>query len=140
MNLIQIDTTYSTSVIMAIDREKSNSRLAKLIMTLLALFFIFSGVKAENLPETYQQFKTAFVQMEVPAMADKGINLKMRRQTKIWVGVGAGVATMAVAGYFFINGQQEQYEQALLIGAGTYIPVIAVLVLTDEKRDRGPYD
>lgn len=125
---------------MAMNRQKTHSELARLFMAFVVLFMIFSGAKAGEVPETYQQFKTAFVRMEMPATAERGINLKMQRQTKIWVGVGAGVATMAVAGYFFINGQQEQYEQALLIGAGAYIPVIAVLVLTDEKRDRGPYD
>ena len=140
MNLVSIDATLLTSDIMATNSKKTHSELARFFMAFVVLLLIVSGVRAGEVPETYQQFKTAFVRMEKPAMAEKAINLKMRRQTKIWVGVGAGVATMAVAGYFFINGQQEQYEQALLIGAGAYIPVIAVLMLTDEKRDRGPYD
>lgn len=112
-----------------------------IFLTLLTLFALFS--LADEPPATYQQLKAEFVNLEMdrglPADMQAGLKLRLSRQAKIWIGVGTGVATTAVAGYFFITGQREQYQDALLIGGAVYLPVLVVLTLSDEKRRRGPY-
>ncbi|MBS3774911.1 MAG: hypothetical protein KGY70_06985 [Bacteroidales bacterium] len=112
-----------------------------IFLPLLTLFALFS--LADEPPATYQQFRAELVNLEMdqalPADRQAGLKLRLSRQAKIWIGVGTGVATTAVAGYFFIRGQRKQYQDALLIGGAVYLPVMVVLTLSDEKRRRGPY-
>jgi len=112
-----------------------------IFMTLLTLFSL--SAVADEPPATYQQLKAEFVNLKMKrglsADMQAGLKLRLSRQAKIWIGVGTGVATTAVAGYFFIRGQREQYQDALLIGGAVYLPVLVVLTLSDERRQRGPY-
>lgn len=119
-----------------------NRQCMKRWIFLVLIFFSLSSM-AEQPPATYQQLKAEFVNLRMDQALSSdmraGLKLRMSRQTKIWIGVGTGVATTAVAGYFFIKGQRQQYQDALLIGGAVYLPVLVVLTLSEEKRSRGPY-
>jgi len=116
--------------------------MTKWIFFVVFIFFSFSTI-AEQPPANYQQLKAEFLNLEMDrklsADMQAGLKLRLSHQAKIWIGVGTGVATTAVAGYFFMKGQREQYQDALLIGGAVYLPVLVVLTLSEEKRRRGPY-
>ena len=104
-------------------------------LLLLVILFLSLQVNAENPPQTYQQFKAEFLDMQF-----KSSNfLKISETTGRWIAGGAGAALVAVSGYFLVNGQMTQFQNAVLIGGAVYIPLLAILILSEDEGSRFPY-
>ena|GEM_PF-5238408 len=104
--------------------------------------FIFSIIclsfklYAENPPQSYQQFKAEFLDMQ---FSNNSNFIEISENTGRWIAVGAGAALVGISGYFLANGQMSQFQNAVLIGGAAYIPLLAILILAEDDGSRFPY-
>ena len=108
----------------------------KKILLLLTILLISLQVTAEKPPATYQQLKAEFMQMQLKNSSNF---IEISETTGRWIAGGAGAALVAVSGYFLVNGQMNQFQNAVLIGGAVYIPLLAVLILAEDDGSRFPY-
>jgi hypothetical protein len=102
----------------------------------LSVIFLSLQLAANKPPDTYQQFKAEFIQMDL----SKSHNfIKISENTGRWIAGGAGAALVGVSGYFLVNGRMNQFQNAILIGGAAYIPLLAILILAEDEGSRFPY-
>mgnify|MGYP006299221927 FL=1 len=102
----------------------------------LSVIFLYLQAAAENPPETYQQFKAEFMDMQ---FSNSSNFIKISENTGRWIAVGAGTALVGISGYFLVNGQMNQFQNTVLIGGAAYIPLLAILILAEDDGSRFPY-
>jgi hypothetical protein len=102
----------------------------------LTIIFLYLQAAAEKPPETYQQFKAEFMDMQ---FSNNSNFIEISENTGRWIAGGAGAALVAVSGYFLVNGQMNQFQNAVLIGGAAYIPLLAILILAEDDGSRFPY-
>ena len=108
----------------------------KKTLLLLSILFLSLQVKAENPPATYQQFKAEFMDMQ---LSNSSNFIEISENTGRWIAGGAGAALVGISGYFLVNGQMNQFQNAVLIGGAVYIPLLAIVILAEDDGSRFPY-
>jgi hypothetical protein len=88
-------------------------------------------VSADQPPQTYQQFKAEF--LNIPGKKLFDINTR----TLNWVGIGTGVVTFSVGGYYLMNGESDKFQTTVLIGTAVYLAFLPIVLLNNEERPKG---
>ena len=101
----------------------------------LSILFISLQAAAEKPPATYQQFRTEFMNVQL----NNSNFLEISETTGTWIAAGTGAALVAVSGYFIVNGQMSKFQNAVLIGGAAYIPILAILILSEDDGSGFPY-
>jgi len=102
---------------------------------ILCLVFLSLQMAAEKPPATYQQFRAEFMNME----HNNNYIFRIDQTTITWIAAGTGVGIVGVSGYFLVNGQMSKFQNAALIGGAAYIPILAILILSEDDGPRFPY-
>lgn len=108
----------------------------KKFLLFLILVFLALQAAAEKPPETYQRLKAEFMHMK---LSNSSYFIEISENTGRWIAGGAGAALVGVSGYFLVNNQMTQFQNAVLIGGAVYIPLLAILVLAEDEGSRFPY-
>lgn len=102
---------------------------------IVCLVFVSLRMAAEKPPATYQQFRTEFMNMEL----SNNYIFELDQTTSTWIAAGTGMGIVGVSGYFLVNGQMSKFQNAVLIGGAAYIPILAILILSEDSGSRFPY-
>ncbi|MFW5944919.1 MAG: hypothetical protein ACOCTU_06630 [Bacteroidota bacterium] len=105
-------------------------------LLLLSIIFLSFQAEADKPPATYQQFKAEFVHMK---HSNSSYFIEISENTGRWIAGGAGAALVGISGYFLINNQMTQFQNAVLIGGAAYIPLLAILILSEDEGSKFPY-
>ena len=101
----------------------------------LSILLLSLQAAAENPPATYQQFRTKFMNVQLK----KSNFLEISETTGTWIAAGTGAALVGLSGYFLLNNQMTRFRDTVLIGGAAYIPVLVILIISEDDDSGFPY-